>query len=319
MDNFFNSKNILKIILKWKIQLAVVVIAAILLSVFFSSPIFITPLYKSNCVLYPSNISPYSDESETEQSVQIFQSRDIRDSLVKKFDLAKHWGIDSAYTHFESTLVWEYSQRVSVNKTPFGAVEIEIWDQDPIMARDMINAMLDAYNRKIRAMHREKFGEVVVNYKYIMGVKKTYMDSLTNAAQQLGLKYGLLEYQSQTREVMRAYLGTGGGSVRSAEAKAMKKHLEEKGGEMLTLSEMIRAEADAFSQMKLDADHALLDYNRNYTYVNLLSKPFVPDKKGYPVRWLIVVFSTLAAFFMAVLIIGVIERSKFRLPENPVE
>jgi uncharacterized protein involved in exopolysaccharide biosynthesis len=316
MDSFFNSKNIIGIIFKWKIQLVVVVVAAILLSVLFSSPIFITPLYKSNCLLYPSNISPYSDESETEQSVQIFQSRDIRDSLVKRYDLAKHWGIDSAYSHFESTLVWEYSQRVRVNKTPYGAVEIEVWDQDPVMARDILNAMLDAYNIKIRTMHREKFGEVVLNYNYIMGVRKNYMDSLKNRASELGIKYGILEYQSQTREVMRAYLGTGGGSIRSAEAKAMKKNLEEKGGEMLLLSEMMRAESEAFSTMKMDADRALLDYNRNYTYVNVLSKPFVPDKKGYPIRWLIVVFSTLAAFFMAILIIGMIERSKFRSLAN---
>ena len=58
-----------------------------------------------------------------------------------------------------------------------------------------------------------------------------------------------------------------------------------------------------------------MDYNRNYTYVNVLSKPFVPDKKAYPIRWLIVVFGTLAAFFLAVLIIGLIEKSKFHLPD----
>ncbi|HPS63462.1 MAG TPA: hypothetical protein PLK82_10400 [Bacteroidales bacterium] len=313
MDSFFNSQRILDIMLKWKVQLMVVVVAAILLSILFSSPLFITPLYKSNCVLYPSNISPYSDESETEQSVQMFQSRDIRDSLVKKFNLARHWKIDSGYKYFESTLAWIYSQRVHVSKTPFEAVEIEILDHDPIMARDLINAMLDAYNKKIRTLHKEKFQEVVTNYNFIMGVKKQYLDSLKGRAQDLGMKYGLLEYQSQTREVMRAYLSTGGGSVRSAEAKAMKKNLEEKGSEMQLLSEMMRSESDAFSTMKLDADRALLDYNRNYTYVNVLSKPVVADKKTYPIRWLIVVFSTLAAFFLAVLIIGVIERGKFRV------
>ena len=313
MDSFFNSKNVIDILVKWKVQLAVVIVAAVLLSVFFSSPIFMTPLYKSNCLLYPSNISPYSDESETEQSVQIFQSRDIRDSLVKKFNLAKHWGIDSAFKHFESTLVWEYSQRVRVNKTPFEAVEIEVLDQDPVMARDLINAMLDVYNRKIRAMHKEKFGEVVLNYNYIMGVKKRYIDSLKTRAEDLGRQYGLLEYQSQTREVMRAYLGSGGGSARSAELRTLKKNMEEKGGEMMLLSEMIRSESDAFSTIKLDADRALLDYNRNYSYVNVLSKPYVADKKAYPIRWLIVVFSTMAAFFFAMLIVGMIERGKFRV------
>lgn len=311
MDSFFNSRNIAEIGLKWKYQLIVVVVAAVILSAFFSSPIFITPLYKSTCLLYPSNISPYSDENETEQSLQIFQSRDIRDSLVKKFNLGRHWGIDSAYEHFESTLVWEYSQKVHVNKTPFEAVEIEILDHDPVMARDLILAMLDAYNKKIKAMHKSKFGEVVANYRYIMDVKKGYLDSLRKCAQDLGMNYGLLHYEAQTREVVRAYLGTGGGSVRSAEAKAMKQNLEQRGGEMLLLSEMIRAESDAFSTMKLDADRALLDYNRDYTYVNVLSKPFVADKKAYPIRWLIVVFGTLSSFFLALLVIGAIERKRY--------
>jgi hypothetical protein len=310
MDNFFNSRNIIDILIKWKLHLAVVVIAAVLLSVIFSSPIFITPLYKSNCILYPSNISPYSDESETEQSVQIFQSRDIRDSLVKKFDLASHWKIDSSYKHFESTLAFEYGHRVNVNKTPFEAVEIEIWDQDPTMARDLILAMLDAYNKKIRTMHKEKFGEVVLNYNYIMSVKKGYIDSLKVRADELGTQYGLLEYTNQSREIMRAYLS--GGKTNSTDVLRLKKNLEERGIEMLLLQDLISTEANSFSTMKLDADRALLNYNRDYSYVNVLSKPFVADKKAYPIRWLIVVFSTLAAFFMAILIIGLIERGKFR-------
>jgi len=310
MDNFFNSKNIIAILFKWKLHLGVVVVAAVLLSVVFSGPMFITPLYKSNCILYPSNISPYSNESETEQSVQIFQSRDIRDSLVKKFDLAKHWKIDSSYEHFESTLAYEYGHRVNVSKTPFEAVEIEVWDQDPGIARDMIMAMLSAYNSKIRAMHKEKFGEVVLNYNYIMGVKMGYIDSLKLRADELGIKYGLLEYANQTREVMRSYLSGGKGA--SHDALRLKKNIEEKGIEMLLLQDLIYSEATSFSTMKLDADRALLNYNRDYSYVNVLSKPFVADKKSYPIRWLIVVFSTLAALFLAILIIGMIERVRFR-------
>ncbi|MCK9219000.1 MAG: hypothetical protein M0P47_02985 [Bacteroidales bacterium] len=316
MDNFFSSKNIIETMLKWKIQLGVVVVAAILLSILFSSPIFITPLYKSNAVLYPSNISPYSDESETEQSVQIFQSRDIRDTLVKKFNLAKHWGIDSSYKHFESTLVWEYSQRVNISKTPYGAVEIEIRDQDPIMARDLINAMMDAYNVKIKNLHKEKFLEVVNNYRLITNSKKMELDSIQQRAMELGTKYGLLDFPNQTRELMRAFLGSGGSSVKSREVAKLKKNLEEKGGEREMLSNLMLAEAKDYSTLKLDYDRAVLDYNRNFTYVNVLSKPFVADKKAYPIRWLIVVLSTFSAFFLAVLIIGVIERSKFKSLSN---
>ena len=310
MDHFFNSKNIIDILVKWKLQLAVVVVAAILLSIFFSSPIFITPLYKSNAIVYPSNISPYSDENETEQMVQMFQSRDVRDSVIKMFNLARHWGIDSNFKYFLTTIDWEWSQRVKVGKTPYEAVEIEVYDHDAVVASDMTKAMINFYNVKVRSLHKEKFGEVLINYRDIMNKKKSYLDSLKNRVEELGNQFGILEYQAQTREVMRAFFQ----NSRSGEVLRYKKNLEANGGEMKLLEEMIRAESEAYSTMKLDADRAMLDYNRKYTHANVLSNPYPADKKAYPIRWLIVVFSTLAAFFLAVIIIGVIENIKKRTP-----
>jgi uncharacterized protein involved in exopolysaccharide biosynthesis len=310
MDNFFSSRNFIDVIFKWKLHLAVIVVVTVILSVFFSSPIFITPLYKSTAIMYPSNVSPYSDENETEQMVQIMQSRDIRDSLVKKYNLAKHWDLDSNYQYFMSTLEWYYSQRVKVSKTPYEAVTIEVKDPDPIMACDMVNGMMEFYNLKIRSLHKEKFEEVVKNYQYIVNVKRQSLDSLSVRASELGTKFGLMDYQAQTREVMRAILGTGSGA-RMGEAQKYRKALEEKGGEMKLIEELMAAEAEGYSVFKLDYDRALLDYNRNYTYINLLTKPYPADKKSYPIRWLIVVGSVFAVFFMSLIVIGMIEKGRY--------
>ncbi|NQV01600.1 MAG: hypothetical protein HQ542_03065, partial [Bacteroidia bacterium] len=157
MEPFFNSKNIVDILFRWKIHLAVIVVLAIVLSVILSSPMIITPLYKSYAVAYPSNVAPYSDENETEQMIEILNSGDIRNSVIEKFDLAAHWKIDSNYKYFLSTLYWIYSKRVKINKTPNEAVNIEVLDPDPRMASDMVNAILDFYNLKVRKMHKDKF------------------------------------------------------------------------------------------------------------------------------------------------------------------
>ena len=315
MEDYFKSKNILDILIRWKIHLVVVIAGAALVAAFFSSSIFITPLFKSFAIVYPSNISPYSDESETEQMMQILQSKDIRDSIIQKFDLPKHYGIDPGYQYFLSTLLWEYGQKVKISKTPYSAVEIEVWDKDPQIACNMVNEIMNQYNLKIRYMHKEKFLEVVHNYREITDYKKKELDSLQMQAHDLGVNFGLLDYPNQTKEVMRAILS--GGSSNRAEAQKLRKNLEEKGGHREILSDLMEHEAEDYSKLKLDYDRAVLDYNRNYTYVSMLNKPFAADKKTYPVRWIIVVLSALASFFLAIIVIGIIENRRTRpVPVN---
>jgi hypothetical protein len=305
MDNFFNSTRIVEIFVKWRIQLAVIVVVTILCSAFFSSPIFITPLYKSDVVIYPSNLAPYSEENVTEQSVEVLNSRDIRDSVVKKFSLFKHWDIDSTAKIAHTLMERVYERRVKFWTTAYEAIKIEVRDPDPKIARDIIYSIIDNYNLKVRSLQKAKAKEVYDNYEYILGQKKIYLDSLKARADTLGIKYGILEYSSQTREVMRAYLS--GGRSNSPDVLRLKKNLEEKGIEMLMLRDLIGNESGQYSTMKMEKDRALFLYKREYSFVNLLSKPLLADKKSYPIRSLIVAVSALAALFFSLIMIGIIE------------
>lgn len=315
MEDYFKSKGLINILIRWKLHLVVIVVAAMILAAFFSSSIFITPLFKSYAVLYPSNISAYAKENLSEQMIQVMQSKEIFDSVVAKFDLPKHYGIDPNYEYFTSTLLWEYSKNVKISKTPYDAVIIEVWDKDPKIACDMVNEILNQYNFKLRGLQKEKFREVVNNYRTVTNYKRKELDSIQQRSYELGVNYGLLDYPNQTREVMRAYLSGGGSGSRGSEVNRLKKNLEEKGGEREMISNLMVAITKDYSAFKLDYDRAVLDLNRNYTYVNVLNKPFVADKKGYPVRWVIVVVSALASLFVAVIVISIIE-SRRKRPET---
>jgi len=305
MDKFFNSSRIIEIFVKWRTQLAVIVVVTVVCSAFFSSPIFITPLYKSDVVIYPSNLAPYSEENVTEQSVEILNSRDIRDSVVKKFSLFKHWDIDSTAKIAHTLMERVYERRVKFWTTAYEAIKIEVLDPDPKIACAIIYSVIDNYNLKVRTLQKAKAKEVYDNYEYTLKQKKQYLDSLKSRADTLGIKYGILEYSGQTREIMRAYLN--GGKSKSTEVLRLKKNLEEKGIEMLMLRDLIGNEAAAYSAMKMEKDRALFVYKREYSYVNLLSKPLLADKKSYPIRSLIVVFSTLATLLLSLILIGIIE------------
>ena len=309
MQSQFYQINILKFLNKWKIHLGVIVLIAIVLSAIFSGPWFITPKFKSFAIVYPSNISPYSDESETEQMLQILQSSDIRDSIIKKYNLAKHYEIDSSYKYFRSTMIWEYSQNVRVSKTTFEGINIEVTDWDPKIACDMVNAILYYYNKKVRRLHEDKFKEVVELYDRSILKKQQYIDSLENRFVELSTTYGLLDYGNQSREIARGYLKTidGSSGINTKEVLRLKQNIEQKGGEFLLLQTLIQQEAGKFAELKQDYETAYMNFDRKFSYTNVITEPFVADKKSFPVRWLIVVITSLATFLIAFLAILIFE------------
>jgi len=314
MESQFYNINILQLILKWKFHIAVILVVAVVLSAIFSGPVFITPKYKSDAVVYPSNISPYSDENETEQMLQVMQSNDISDSIIEKFNLPDHYKISKDYKYYNSTILWEYAQNVSISKTPYEGVSIEVMDKDPQMACDMVNTMIDLYNLKVRTLHEEKFSEVVQMYERSLVKKKAHIDSLKLRLQELGVEYGLTDISSQSEQVTKGYLntldGSGGARVNDKEVKELKKNLEEKGGELVLLHNLIINESIKYVDLKHEYDLASMDFDRKFTYTNVITKPFVADKKSYPVRWLIVVVTALASFFVCLIAIMVFENFK---------
>jgi len=314
MESQFYNINILHLLLKWKYHIGIIVLIAIVLSAIFSGPVFITPKFKSYAVVYPSNIAPYSDENETEQMLQIIQSRDITDQIIEMYNLSEHYKIDKDYKYYYTTMLWEYSQNVSISKTPNEAVSIEVRDKDPQTACNMVNSMIDLYNNKVRELHEEKFGEVVQMYERALTKKENYIDSLKLRLQELGVNYGLLDFSHQSEQVTRGHLktfdGAGSSRVNEKEVEKLKNNLEDKGGELMLLRNLLNTESIKYIDMKNEYDIAKMDYDRKFTYTNVITKPYVADKKAYPVRWLIVVVTALAAFFVTFISILILENFK---------
>ena len=315
MDNFFNSSNLLRLINKWKYHLLVIVALSALLAGIFSGPRFITPKYKSYAIAYPANIEPYSEESETEQMLQIINSQDIIDSVIKKFDLTRHYEINPDYKYYRTELLYRYRQNVKISKTPYESVLIEVFDKSPDTAMLMVNAILKFYDKKIARLHKTKYREVVNMYEKQLAQKQANIDSLKKIMFTLGTEYGIFEYDYQSQEIMRGYLrtltGQGAERVNTKAVNRLLNNMEQKSGLLIEVVQKIQDESRTYVETKLDLELAQRFLNATMTYSNIVTHPFVADKKSYPIRWLIVMIVSLAAFVFAMLIILVIEKRKF--------
>ena len=313
MNNYFDNTPLIKVFIKWKWHLAIITIVAAIIGAVLSSSTFITPMYKSEAVLYPSNVSAYSDETFTEQMLQIMQSNEIMDSVVEKFNLMDHYKIDKGYKYWKTALIGEYRDNVSISRTPYDAVLVKVMDKDPEIACAMVNEIIRLYNYKVGTMHKIKRLEAVNMYKKQLEEKQQFIDSLKAKMVELSTNYGVLDYSSQSREVTRGYLRTNDGSkVNTDGVDELKSNIEQYGPEIIALSTLITAENNHYASIKLDYEQELRFYNAEMTFSNVVSEPFVADKKCYPVRWVVVALCAIGALMLSLLTIYVFENKSIK-------
>jgi capsular polysaccharide biosynthesis protein len=321
MEKYFNNTNLINLLLKWRLHLMVILAAALVLSVIFSGPFFITPKFKSVAVVYPANVSPYSEESETEQMFQILQSQDIMDSVILKFNLSDHYKIEKDFKYYKTAIYYEYSQNIKIEKTPYDAVRIEALDKDPEMACKIVNAIIDFYNAKVRYMHNEKYHEVMDMYEKLLAKKQKDIDSLKSSLYHLMVESGLLGYDQSSEEIMRGYLRTvtsgAAANINTSEVKRLKENMERRGGDLILITERIKHEANSYSAFKVEYEDALRFYNADLTFCNVITQPYPADKKSFPVRWLIVAMTFILTFFFSIVVILMVENLRVtRLRKN---
>ncbi len=304
MNPFLNSVEILKAVIRWKWHLLVIALISTAASIIFSGPSFIKPRFKSFAIIYPSNLIAYSTESPTEQMLQMLQSSDVRKQVIMDFNLVNHYEIDSVKnTHALSEVLKMYEENVNINKTEYESVQIEVWDTDPLVAASMVDSIIHLGDMKIRSMQREKAHEVLVISKTQLDLKKVEMDAMEDTLKKYSAQYGLLDFKIQAKEFSRGYVNALSSGRGVSESKTMLKTLAEQGNVFNSVSENIYRIRGTYNDLKVVYDIALRDVTKELSYANEVTHPILPDKKSYPIRWLIVVISVGASLFIAFLVL----------------
>ncbi len=301
MDKYFDNTSLLKVVLKWKWHIAAVTIIAAILGAVFSGPTFITPQYKSEAVLYPNGLSEFSDETYTEQMLQVMESQEIMDSIVKKFDLMSHYEIDPNYEYAKTALIGEYHDRISISKTPYEGVKIKVLDKDPQLACDIANEIIRCYDIVFGTIHKSKKWENVRMFERQLEQKTAFIDSLKRELARITKDGDMLNYTYLSKGNSLAYFG-----------ESNNKDAEYNVASAITLIELIATETEDYSDVRHFYEEELRQAQGEMTYSNIVSRPFVSDKKAYPVRWIIVALCGIGAFLLSVLIVVAIDKIEIK-------
>src|SRR6056300_1922232 len=181
----YSSANLIAFFYKNRKPLVVIPFIAMVIAVAFSGPTFIKPLFEAQVILFPSttnsvskallpqqngygdqDILEFGDEQQAEQLLQILNSGEIRDSVIKKFDLMNHYDIDPESSYPRTKLFKEYASKIEFARTQFMSVEINVMDTDPQIAADIANYisfLVDKTKRRDSKSRAEMGLEIVKN------------------------------------------------------------------------------------------------------------------------------------------------------------
>jgi LPS O-antigen subunit length determinant protein (WzzB/FepE family) len=305
MENF-NSPNILITLFRNRKTLLMVVLAAAVLS--FLGSFLLKEKYKSLAIVYPINMYENSEESTTEQLIQYFLSEDVKNQLAKEFRLYEKYGVDTVNEKGGRALFnYMFQENFKVSPTLYESIEISVTDGDPAMAQKFNARMIVLTNLLIRENKQKTMRQYVVNADRIISSEQKELDSMSTEIAKIRQQYGIVDEKQQSKELGKELAK---GSGLKEHQSALASGLKEKVPHMNMLRGRIKSTLKAMVDLKEQKYKYLLDSQGEVDFVLYVSNPSLPDKRSYPVRWIIVLLSVLTAAAFTTMVILIRNRVK---------
>jgi len=323
-ENIFNSTHLLSFFYKWrKTVVAIGVLAAVSSSVV---AYLIPEKFKSTVILFPAtsvsiskslmsqNAPPNSDllhfgeEDDMERMLQVLNSEEIRERIVKKYKLDEHYGIEKDNKYRRTLLRQEYDDNIQFRKTEYMSVKIEVLDRDPQMASNIANDIASLYDSSMVRMKRDRSTEAfkIVEREYLLLQKD--ISSKEDSLHKLMI-LGVNDYESQAERLNEA-LGKAiveGKAGAAAELEQKIKTLSAYGTAYMGLRDNLYRMREQSNQLKDKYEEAKVDAQQSISEKFVVDRAFPAEKKSYPVRWIIVVVATISTLIVTLLVIALLE------------
>jgi hypothetical protein len=322
----FDSINFIVFLYQWRKPLLLISLAACLASIIFSSPFFITPKFKSTVIMYPvasnsiskaifgENISDkqdvmqFGEEEQTEQMLQLLNSNKIKDRIIDEFNLLEHYEIDKRTKYQRTRLYKAFDNNITFRRTEYMAVQITVLDKDPFIAAGIANTIANLLDSTKNVMQKQRALKAfkIVETEYIQQeeIVRAMEDSLTRLRQ-----LGVHDYESQS-EMIHQQLAIEMARNNERGIQALQQQLDllaNYGGAYVSIRDQLEYEKKLLSEKKSKFIFARVDATEILPQKFVVDEAFPAEKKSYPVRWIIVTVSTLAAFILGMLILAMLD------------
>lgn len=322
-----NASDIIDIIFKYKSVLAIMLLIIIVITVIMY--IITPPKYKTTAILFPTASSSVSqslltesqqskgllrfgDETNVEQLVQIAYSDEIRDKIIEKFDLFKHYKIDTNSKYPLTKVNKIYASNIKITKTENMAVKIDVFDNSPdtcAFIADQIIKYIDTIFFKVQRERATK-AFYLVEKEYFE--QKQKLNDIKDSLLKLS-DLGIIDVRSQT-EMFSEQLAIAIAQGKQAAVNEINKKLDilaKYGNIQLVLREQLSEDVKRISVLEAKYKEAKIDMEQDLPNTYIVSAPFIPEKKDSPKLLFMLFVNIVSGFILGLVILLIIEKIKY--------
>lgn len=314
-----NSEELLTFLWRKRKILIIVTITAFVLSIIGS--LLMPNYYMARAIVFPTqsnsvnfntngrtSVVEFGDESDAERLLQVLISPEIRDSLTIKYDLYKHYDLDSSISHAKFEFQKLFDQSVIFSRTRYNSINIDVYDKDPIIATNMANDIVRLVDTVMNKMIRERavgpMWAVQSEVELIKQEMGDYSDKL-----RLFNDSGVVSKDERGDLYANYLMALKSGNKELAKEIKKKIDYSQKYGSDYDLYENLTIYFGERYSNILDAN----DQAKQYAHTNIQqtirhSMAEVPDKKAKPKRSIIVIGATVATLVFAIFVLLAIEK-----------
>lgn len=356
MDKKDNLLSVIATLFKWKKTILYTCGIAAIGSIVIS--LLLTTYYQSTTVFFaaspdlakPEHIAGtsakdmdyYGNENDIDRILTLAESNEVIDHLIQKFNLYKHYDIDSTTVKAADKIRKAFLKLYNVTKTKRDAIELSIEDEDPVLAAQIANEARHKIDQIGRNLIKQSLAKLINTTKNSMLQKEVSLTELGNTLRKARSTYHIvssfaasealatLSISSQSRltqtasrlNFLRENPRVPKDTIIMLEAKvkgmqvsidSLNKRMERFTEGMSVVDVLAEQHHEANEQLGKDKERFKqleAAYNSDVSAIILVEEGKVPVVKSRPARSLIVIAAVFIAFILSIIAVLLLDTYK---------
>lgn len=323
MDNndFSMDKSMLSIaqtIWNGRKTIITVGIIAVVISTFAS--LLVKNQYKATATIFPpvanqvskelitenkqEGLTTFGETEEMEQFIQILSSRTLKDKVISRLNLRRHWNIDSTSSGYRFKSYQRFDEQIKIKPTRYQSINIEVLDRNPEWAAKIANTVVEYSDSLMRSIK----AQIAVNALKVLEKQYSMLEQDLNSLQDslaAVMANGIIDPKRQAGQFYKEYLKAltiGNKSKLSILDKEVAK-FGGYGAKNTRYKFEISDLSKQLNELRKSIVVARIEANQEIPTQFIIDKADIPDNKAYPKRFLIIATSTISAIIFTIFLL----------------